>query len=215
MAERLSADVSWLSVRTAEQVPGPDWTWCAGLLAEQRAGGDPTAEWRKSVLDQWAGEYGADQPPYVAAMFVLMWCVSVPALVAARSAALTGVSPDVAPEALAFRRHPVDHYPAEVALLSDRVVPMSEAAGTASRHCREFVDSYRPGVKLSSLQRYGAIEDEYRAAIPPGAPYAAEAEQAFGVEPAPRWRTSCCFVYALPGVRPCSNCPRLITTDSG
>jgi hypothetical protein len=214
LAARLSEEVPWLSVRVGYDAGG-GWISCAELLAEQRRGGDPTAEWRESLLAQWAERYGAEQPPYVAAMFVLMWCVSVPALVAARSAAVTGAAPDVAPEALAFRRHPVDHYPAEIALLSDRVVDIPEAARSAGRHCRDFADSYEPGTKLSTLQRYGAIEDEYRTAIPAAAPYAAETAAAFGVDLASRWRTSCCFLYALPGVKPCSNCPRLLSVSSG
>src|SRR3954471_1237541 len=92
----------------------------------QRAGNDPTYAWRKLLQDEYGKQYGVEPPAHVAAMFVLMWYVGVPALVAGMSTALTGVSPDVSPESLAFRRHPTAHFPAEVVLLSDRVVPLAE-----------------------------------------------------------------------------------------
>jgi ferric iron reductase protein FhuF len=78
-------------------------------------------------------------------------------------------------------------------------------------HCRAFTDTYEPGVKLSSRQRLGAIEDELRAALrtPEEAPRAAAAAEAFGLELDQPIRTSCCFIYALPGVTACGGCPRI------
>jgi hypothetical protein len=206
----LDDTVSWLSVRTATSVPGPEWVSCAELLDDQQAGGDPTYGWRKAVQDDYGREYDIEPPVQVAAMFTLMWCVSVPSLVAGVSTAVTGTAPDVSPTSLAFRRHPAAHYPADVALLSDRVVPLDEAARQVREHTSAFVESYTPGIKLGSLQRYGAIDDELRAAIrmPEEAPYAGEAAAAFGVELDQRMRTSCCFFYALPNVRACTTCPR-------
>ncbi|HEU4947392.1 MAG TPA: (2Fe-2S)-binding protein [Kribbella sp.] len=211
LAGLLDGEIPWLSVRTADGPPGPDWISCAALLAEQRAGGDPTAGWRKTLHDEYGRQYGVEPPAHVAAMFVLMWYVGVPALVAGLATALTGVSPDVSPQSLAFRRHPAAHFPAEVALLSDRVVPLGEAAVQLDAHCRAFVETYEPGVKLSSRQRLGAIEDELRGALraPEEAPFAQVAAQAFGLDLDRPVRTSCCFIYALPGVSACSGCPRL------
>ena len=62
---------------------------------------------------------------------------------------------------------------------------------------------YDAGVKMSSRQRDGAVGDSWaiaerraaEACLPPPAP-------------APRLRTSCCFIYALPGMRECAACPR-------
>jgi hypothetical protein len=211
LAGLLDGEIPWLSVRTADGLPGPDWVACADLLAEQRAGNDPTYAWRKLLQDEYGKQYGVEPPAHVAAMFVLMWYVGVPALVAGMSTALTGVSPDVSPESLAFRRHPAAHFPAEVALLSNRVIALSEAAIQVESHCRAFTDTYEPGVKLSSRQRLGAIEDELRAALraPEDASHAAEAAEAFGLELDQPIRTSCCFIYALPGVTACSGCPRV------
>jgi hypothetical protein len=211
LADMLDGEVSWLSVRTASAVPGPDWISCAELLRDQQAGGDPTYGWRKALLDDYGREYAIEPPLQVAAMFVLMWYVSVPAMIAGLATALTGVSPDVSPESLAFRKHPTAHYPTEVALLSDDLVPMATAAQQVDEHTRAFTDSYRPGVKLSSLQKRGAVDDELRGAfrIPEEALQAAKAAEAFQIDLDQQMRTSCCFFYALPNVKPCGGCPRI------
>ncbi|WP_432939782.1 (2Fe-2S)-binding protein [Kribbella sp. CA-253562] len=213
LADLLDGELEWLSVRAADRVPGPEWIHCGTLLQDQLGGADPTYGWRKVLQDQYALEYGIQPPVQVAAMFVLMWYVSVPSIVAGLSTALTGFSPDVSPDALAFRRHPTAHYPVEVALLSPKVVTTVEAAQQVESHTRAFTDSYRPGVKLSSRQRIGAITDELRAAVqtPEEALYAVEAAQAFKLDLDQKLRTSCCFVYALPNTNPCSTCPRVAT----
>jgi hypothetical protein len=210
LADLLTDSVSWLSVRTADSVPGPEWVSCAELLAEQQSGGDPTYEWRTAAAADYARDYAIEPPLQVAAMFTLMWYVQVPALVAGVSTAVTGFSPEVAPAALAFRRHPVAHYPTEVALLSQRVVPLAVAAEQLSAHTTAFLESYRPAVKIGSLQRFGAVEDEVRGAIrlPDEAPYAQQAAEAFGVSLEQKLRTSCCYFYVLPNVNVCSTCPR-------
>jgi hypothetical protein len=221
LADILADSVSWLSVRTADSVPGPEWVSCAGLLAAQQAGDDPTYGWRKALEDDYAREYAdrgggvgkesSTAPPVrVAAMFTLMWYVQVPALVAGVTAAVTGMSPDVSPGSLAFRRHPTAHYPVEVALLTSTVVPVAEAAAQLDLHTTAFLNSYRPGVKIGSLQRFGAVKDEVRQAIrlPEDTPYADQAADAFAVSLDQKLRTSCCYVYALPNVNACSTCPR-------
>jgi hypothetical protein len=203
-AALLDGRVPWLSVRTG--VAGPGWISCAAVLAEQRAGGDPTREWRATLQR----EYGADAPAQVAAMFVLMWYVGVPAYVAATALALTGRSPDVSPDGLAFRLHPEQHYPVGIALLPGPELSAERAAEVVRAHCGEFAARYRPGVKLSSLQRCGAVDDELRTALRAcaGAPFAAEAARVLGVDPAVAVRDSCCFIYALPNASECAGCPR-------
>jgi hypothetical protein len=210
LADVLADSVSWLSVRTADAVSGPDWISCADLIAEQQAGGDPTYSWRAAAAADYARDYSIEPPIQVAAMFTLMWYVQVPSLVAGVTSAATGMSPDVSPASLAFKRHPVAHYPAEVALLSDEVVPLAAAAVQLKDHTRAFLDGYEPGVKLGSLQRFGAVDDEVRAAIrlPEDAPYADRAAAAFGVSLEEKLRTSCCYFYVLPNVAACTTCPR-------
>jgi len=208
--DTLADSVEWLSVRTADAVPGPEWISCEQVIAEQQAGGDPTAAWRERVAADYARDYAIDPPVQVAAMFTLMWYVQVPALVAGVLGAAAGVTPELSPAALAFRVHPTAHYPLEVALLSERVVPLPTAAVQLKEHTKAFLDSYRPGVKLSSLQRFGAVDDEVRSAIrlPEQAPYADEAATAFGVSLDQKLRTSCCYFYVLPNVTACTTCPR-------
>jgi hypothetical protein len=210
LAGIVTDSVSWLSVRTADSVPGPDWVSCEALLAEQQTGGDPTREWRMALQSDYAREYAIEPPVRVAAMFTLMWYVQVPALVAGVTTAVTGMSPDVSPGSLAFRRHPTAHYPVEVALMTSTVVPVAEAAAQLEAHTTAFLDSYRPGVKIGSLQRFGAVKDEVRQAIrlPEETPYADQAAGAFEVSLHQKLRTSCCYVYALPNVNACSTCPR-------
>jgi hypothetical protein len=89
-------------------------------------------------------------------------------------------------------------------------VPLATAAEQLKAHTRAFLDSYEPSVKLGSLQRLGAVDDEVRAAIrlPDEAPYADEAAKAFGVSLEQKLRTSCCYLYVLPNVTACSTCPR-------
>ena len=208
LADVLADSVSWLSVSTAAR--GPGWVSCAELIAEQEAGGDPTLAWRSAAAADYARDYGIEPPVQVAAMFTLMWYVQVPSLVAGVTGAATGLSREVSPAALAFKRHPLAHYPAEVALLSNVVVPVEEAAAQHKAHVSAFLDSYRPGVKLGSLQRFGAADDEVRAAIrlPEDAPYADRAAAAFGVSLEEKLRTSCCYFYVLPNVTACTTCPR-------
>ncbi|WP_246486537.1 hypothetical protein [Kribbella qitaiheensis] len=172
LADMLDGEMSWLSVRTADALPGPEWISCAALLAEQQAGGDPTYEWRKALRDDYGRDYDIEPPEQVAAMFVLMWYVSVPSIVAALSAAIAGVSPDVSPESVAFRRHPTAHYPTDVALLSDGVVSMHEAAAQVAKHTRAFTDSYRPWreAQLPAASRRGRGRAPRRASRSNGCP---------------------------------------------
>ena len=215
LAAILDEREDWLSVRTAPEVPGPDWISCEQVLAAQQAGEDPTGWWRAVLETEYGKEYEIDPPRQVAAMFVLLWYVGVPAFIASTASALTGYSPDVSPAALAFKLHPAAHYPAEVALLPGALLPAEQAYQVSTAHCRAFADSYRSGVKLGTRQRYGAIVDEYRFSIAAcsSSPHAADAARIFRVDPAVKVRDACCYIYALPGVTACSTCPRLVTPE--
>jgi hypothetical protein len=210
LADIVDDAVAWVSVRVADSVPGPDWVSCAEVVAEQQAGGDPTYEWRKTVREDYGREYAIEPPVRIAAMITLMWYVQVPSIVAGVAGAATGVSPDVSPGSLALRRHPTAHYPVEIALLTEDVVTVGEAAAQLDDHTRAFLDSYRPEVKLGSLQRFGAVKDELRQAIrmPEEAPYADQAAKAFDVSLDEKLRISCCYFYALPNINACTTCPR-------
>jgi hypothetical protein len=133
----------------------------------------------------------------------------VPAFVTATALALTRYAPD--PDSLAFRRHPSQHYPDRIVLLRGPLLPAGEAAEAVRAHCAAFTESYRPGVKLSSRQRHGAVTDELRGALNRcgGGLYTAEAAELLGVGLGSAERESCCYIYALPGATECRGCPRL------
>src|SRR6478736_470617 len=67
-----------------------------------------------------------------------------------------------------------------------------------------FAAALGPGVKMSSRQRRGAVEDTWEiasrraaeACLPPP-------------PPKPQRRQSCCFIFTLPGASTCAMCPRL------
>lgn len=79
-----------------------------------------------------------------------------------------------------------------------------ERARTAYRRLGlDIAERYEPGVKMSTRQRLGMVEDVWamaerdaRAATGDGWSAAVE-------------RLSCCFIYALPGCHECAGCPRL------
>ena len=67
----------------------------------------------------------------------------------------------------------------------------------------EIADAYDGGVKMSSQQRSGMVDDLWEMAL-------REARGAAGLGLAPAVeRRSCCFIYALPGCHECAGCPRL------
>ena len=71
-------------------------------------------------------------------MITLMWYVQVPTVVAGVAAAVTGMSPDVSPSSLAFRRHR-RRMSVEVALLTGQVVTVGEAAAQVDKHTTAFL----------------------------------------------------------------------------
>ncbi len=71
----------------------------------------------------------------------------------------------------------------------------------------EIADRYDGGVKVSSRQRLGMVDDLWEMAL-------REARGAVGLGlGAAVERQSCCFIYALPGCHECAGCPRLSSQD--
>lgn len=72
---------------------------------------------------------------------------------------------------------------------------------------REIAQRFDGGVKMSSLQRFGMVEDLWDMAL-------RDARAAIGQSYGPTVeRRSCCFIYALPGCHECAGCPRLSPQD--
>ncbi|KGN37682.1 hypothetical protein [Knoellia subterranea] len=86
---------------------------------------------------------------------------------------------------------------------TDREIRL-DAARTAYRQLgRQIAERYESAVKMSSRQRFGMVDDMWELA-------AREARAATGDGWGPVVeRTSCCFLFALPGCHECGGCPRL------
>ncbi|MFC7490641.1 MULTISPECIES: (2Fe-2S)-binding protein [unclassified Knoellia] len=101
------------------------------------------------------------------------------------------------------------HYPARLGFLSvSPAAPELEdrlrGARTAYRVLgQEIADAYDGGVKMSSLQRFGMVDDLWEMAL-----REARGAAGHGLGSAVE-RRSCCFIFALPGCHECAGCPRL------
>ncbi|WP_018157144.1 (2Fe-2S)-binding protein [Demetria terragena] len=177
------------------------------MLNSQDAGGDPTREWRQECARDLARQYAIPPPQQVAAVFVLQWYLGAVARASAHlTVASVGLQLDLAPENMAIRRSAVGGYPVAVELSAETAwesAPSSEdrwlrATSEFHAHAQHFVAGYRPEVKLGSALRAGSIRDSWdsaRASADPDWPLSTR-------------RTSCCFIYPLPGVIECARCPR-------
>lgn len=172
-------------------------------------------KWCRKLTEQNSAMYAVSAPPQVGAAFVLQHLLSIPAQACAFAAATgpwrvdlgsletPGVSCDLAPGLYPERVGFLAVGPAE-AELEARVA----GARTAYRRLgREIAGAYDVGVKMSSRQRLGMVDDLWEMAV-------REARAATGGGWGPTVeRRSCCLIYALPGCHECAGCPRLATTD--
>lgn len=180
-----------VSVRGSEspqQVPLVDLT---AVVEGQRAGSDPTLRWRMSLM-RWQRRGYAEAPVSVAVTFVAQWLLQsiACAVVAADRCGGHLTSPlalQIAPDTTAF-------YPTAVLMepTALRSGCSPDPASAYQRAALDFIDTYRPGVPMSSRQRHGLVHDVWQAATVSGRVR----------------RQSCCFLYALPGMRLCAGCPR-------
>lgn len=168
-------------------------------------------EWRDELTRQNSSLYAVPSPPQVASAFVLQHLLSIAAQLSA-FAAVTGpwlvdlgtiddslISCDLAPGG----------YPERLGFLSVRPAAPEldvrlDGARTAYADLgREIATAYDAGVKMSSRQRFGMVDDLWEMAE-------REARAATGGGWGPTVeRRSCCFIYALPGCHECAGCPRL------
>lgn len=203
VGRRLDAALPFTRVTTRP----PARTWSVEAIV-QAARGDPLAGWRVAFRDVLESRHGVPVRPHVPAAFVLQWWCEVAAAPIAYAAEL-GPWVLSGPAGLGFALAP-GLYPDRLVLLPGLSVEVVEARetrlGRAHAAYRDIVDEvarhFAPEVKMSSRQRWGIVEDTWRtarrAAGQPG-------EEATAPPP---WRTSCCFIYALPDMRACESCPR-------
>lgn len=206
LADRLDRALPFTGVGTAT---GPRTIPCADVV--ERAADDPLAGWRAATGRQLEARHGVRVRPHVPAAFVLQWWCEVVATPTAYAARL---GPWVlrGPGGLGFELAQALH-PERLVLLPDLSVevvgPVADRISRARAAYREVVDpvvrAFAPDVKMSSRQRWGVVEDTWATALR----RATEATQSPRTPPGPDpWRTSCCFIYALPGLRACAACPR-------
>lgn len=86
---------------------------------------------------------------------------------------------------------------------ADLETRINEARTAYERLGQETAQRFDVGVKMSSLQRFGMVDDLWDMAL-------RDARAAIGQGYGPTVeRRSCCFIYALPGCHECTGCPRL------
>lgn len=168
----------------------------AAVVQDQGAGSDPTLAWRTS-LARWHQAGYAQPPVSVAVTFVAQWvlqAIACAVVATDRSGAhlSSPLSVHIAPDPGALYPRAVLIEPS--ALLSGRESdPHAAYEGAALA----FIDTYQPGLPMSTRQRHGLVYDVWQAATVLG----------------PTRRQSCCFLYALPGMRVCAGCPRIPPTQ--
>jgi hypothetical protein len=185
-------------------------TWCADVLAHVRAGADPLAPWRDALREQMSRRHGVRVAPHVPAAFVLQWWCEVAATPLAHAAALgpwvlapdaSGLGFELAP-GLYPHRLVVDPARTRLEAEPDAERRMARSRAVYDALVHDVVAAFAPEVRMGSRQRWGVVEDMWANAsrLAAGA-----AGQPTGPEPR---RVSCCFIYALPGMRECAACPR-------
>ena len=166
--------------------------------------------WRVALRDQQQRTNGVSVPLHVPAAFVLQWWCEVVATPIAYAAELGPWVLDPDPAGLGLELAPA-LYPSRIVVSPERtrlrVEPSAAKRAGAARAAydalaADVVAGFAPEVRMGSRQRWGVVDDMWRTAV----------RQAVGaagrtVDPEPV-RTSCCFIYVLPGMHECASCPR-------
>ncbi len=184
--------------------------WCGDVLAHARAGADPLAPWREALREQMSRRHGVPVAPHVPAAFVLQWWCEVAAAPVAHAAALgpwvlvpeaSGLGFELAP-GLNPQRIVVDPARTTVGVDPDAHRRAERARAVYSDLVHDVVAAFAPEVRMGSRQRWGVVDDTWATAS-----HLAAGAAGHATGPQPR-RVSCCFIYALPGMRECAGCPR-------
>lgn len=182
---------------------------CEQIITEQEAGADPTAWWRESVGKAQERRYRHAAPPQVGAAFVMGWYLQVVATPLAFAAVLRDWLPDASPAALRFDLDDAEFYPVAESLGGEHIrrathpqLRMAQARKAYEEHAFRFAESYEPGVKMGSKQRYGLVRDTWAAMLDSARTSVLQEPSRLGM------RESCCFIFALPGAHTCARCPR-------
>ena len=175
-----------------------------------RAGADPLAPWRDALGRQMSARHAMPVRAHVPAAFVLQWWCEVAATPMAYAASLGPWLLLPSASGLGFELAP-GLYPDRITVDPDHTsLEVDDDPGRRLERARtaylalvsEVVTAYAPGVKMSSRQRWGVVEDMWETAVRRARGAAGES---VGPQPV---RVSCCFIYALAGMRECAACPR-------
>ncbi|AKT51177.1 (2Fe-2S)-binding protein [Arsenicicoccus sp. oral taxon 190] len=220
----VSTRIAWLDLTVApgDAASGTPHVDTAAVAAGTERGLEQLAAWRERVARGWRRTYaaGSQPPPHVAATFVLGWYLDALAYPAALAAEVGPWVLDVAPGALVIEPHPTQGYPHRVRLAPGAQHQVVAAAGVRRaraeqryrEHAERVAGAYAaPGVRMSSRQRLGMVDDVWHLASRQAL---AAAGSPIGDRPQDTerdWlRASCCFIYALPGASVCIACPRRV-----
>jgi hypothetical protein len=184
--------------------------WCGDVIEHVRSGSDPLAPWRASLGRQMEQRHSTVVAPHIPAAFVLQWWCEVVATPIAYAAELGpwvlvpdpgGLGFELAP---GLNPHRIVIAPARTSLdvEEDSALRRTKSRTAYGRIVSEVVAAFAPEVKMGSRQRWGVVDDMWSTAARLGAGAAGAT-----VGPEAR-RRSCCFIYALPGMRECAACPR-------
>jgi hypothetical protein len=195
---------------TVTSTPSDATTWFSQVDAVARLGGDPLAPWRNALRGQMERRHGVAVPGHVPAAFVLQWWCEVAAVPTAYPAVLGQRLLEPAPDALGFELAPglhphrvvLDPRGTAVADEPDPVLRLERAREVYRTLVRDAVAGFAPDVRMGPRQRWGVVDDTWVTAVRLARGAAGET-----TGPEPR-RTSCCFIYVLPGMRECAACPR-------
>ena len=188
----------------------PATVWFADVLDHVRAGSDPLRPWRDALGGQMSQRHAAPVRPHVPAAFVLQWWCQVAATPIAYAAVLgpwllvpsgAGLGFELA-AGLDPHRIVVDPDRAALVVDADRARRLERGHTAYLGLVSEVVAAYAPDVRMGSRQRWGVVSDMWGTAVRLARGGAGE-----DVGPEPP-RVSCCFIYALPGMRECAACPR-------
>lgn len=189
---------------------GSATTWLSDVATHLEAGGDPLGPWRAALREQQQRTNAATVPAHVAAAFVLQWWCEVVATPIAYAAELGPWVLVPEPAGLGFELAPA-LYPSRIVVAPERtslrLEPEATRRAAAARAAydtlvTDVVTGYAPEVIMGSRQRWGVVDDMWKAAVRRGA---GAAGKTVGPEPV---RTSCCFIFVLPGMHECASCPR-------
>lgn len=201
---------SALPFMTATCAGSPATVWFADVIAHVRAGSDPLLPWRDALGAQMSQRHAVAVRPHVPAAFVLQWWCEVAATPIAYAAALgpwvlapspAGLGLELA-AGLNPHRIVVDPGRASLVAEPDPARRLERGHTAYLGLVSEVVAAYAPEVRMGSRQRWGVVSDMWDTAV-------RLAHGAAGEDVGPAsTRVSCCFIYALPGMRECASCPR-------